>query len=77
MMLVWKLRSSSACYGVVLVGVDRAHDLVAVHHRGGAPAQECLAVVAAVEGVVAPQGLCDLRIKGVDAHGRCPPSRVS
>ena len=54
---------------VVFIGVYRADDAVAVYHRGRPPAQKGMAVVPAVKGIVAVQGLDDLRIRGIHAPG--------
>ena len=54
---------------VVIVGVHRAHDLVVIHHRRGHAAEEGRAVIAAIAGVLAPQGHGHHGIQGVLAHG--------
>ena len=54
--------------GVVFIGIHRAHDLVVIHHRRGHAAEERRGIVVAVKGIIALQGLDDLRIEGVQTH---------
>ena len=54
---------------VVLIGIDGTHRLVMIHHRRSAAAEESIAVIAAIIGVLAPQRLKDLGVKGVKTYG--------
>ena len=54
---------------VVVIGVHRAHDLVVIHHRRGHAAQKRRAVVAAIAGVLSPQGHRHHGVQRVFAHG--------
>ena len=65
------LQSLQQCrlFRVVLISIHRADDLVLIQHRGGRPAAERTVFENAGKGVVAHQGLDDLRVQGILPHG--------